>query len=126
MGLPPPASDAPIEVDFTYRGGREVWTRRVGARTMISSQFIAARRPRGWLVERFGPFDFDLEVVVRDGELRLVPRGMRLLGISCPSWLWPLVKASEWEQDGRFRFDVEIGLPLIGRLVRYRGWLIPR
>lgn len=126
FGLPPPTSDAPIEVDFTCRGGREVWTRRVGARTMISSQFIAARRPRGWLVERFGPFDFDLEVVVRDGELRLVPRGMRLLGISCPNWLWPLVKASEREEDGRFRFDVEMGLPLIGRLVRYRGWLIPR
>ena len=27
---------------------------------------------------------------------------------------------------GKFRFDVEIGLPGIGRLVRYRGWLTDR
>jgi len=27
---------------------------------------------------------------------------------------------------GRFNFHVEIGLPLIGRIVRYRGWLMPR
>ena len=28
-------------------------------------------------------------------------------------------------KDGRFRFDVSISLPLIGLLVRYRGWLEP-
>jgi hypothetical protein len=27
--------------------------------------------------------------------------------------------------DGRFRLDVAIGLPLIGTIVHYRGWLIP-
>jgi len=29
-------------------------------------------------------------------------------------------------QDGRFRFHVEIGLPLLGLIVAYRGWLVPR
>jgi hypothetical protein len=34
-----------------------------------------------------------------------------------------VIEAMESEEDGRFRFDVRIGLPLIGQLVRYRGWL---
>jgi hypothetical protein len=30
------------------------------------------------------------------------------------------------DPDGRFRFNVELRLPLgFGRLVRYQGWLIP-
>ena len=37
--------------------------------------------------------------------------------------LWPAIEATETEEEGRFHFDVQIGLPLVGRLVRYRGWL---
>ena len=33
--------------------------------------------------------------------------------------------AIESEEDGCFRFDVAIGAPLIGPIVRYRGWLSP-
>jgi hypothetical protein len=33
--------------------------------------------------------------------------------------------AREWEEDGRFWFDVPIALPLIGLIVHYRGWLAP-
>jgi predicted DCC family thiol-disulfide oxidoreductase YuxK len=29
-------------------------------------------------------------------------------------------------QDGRFHFHVEIGHPLIGLIVRYGGWVVPR
>jgi predicted DCC family thiol-disulfide oxidoreductase YuxK len=39
---------------------------------------------------------------------------------------WPRIKAFETGAGGKFRFDVEIGLPGIGRLVRYRGWLTDR
>ena len=34
--------------------------------------------------------------------------------------------AYESADDGRFNFHVEIRLPLIGSIVRYRGWLMPR
>jgi hypothetical protein len=34
-----------------------------------------------------------------------------------------MIEATETEEQGRFCFDVQIGLPLMGRLVRYRGWL---
>jgi hypothetical protein len=127
FALPPVAADAPIEVDFVARGGRETWIRRVAGRTMRSEQYIGSRRPAGWIVERFGPFAFDLAVPVKDGRLELVMAGVHLGGIPLPRFCWPLVKAVETgDEKGRFRFDVEIGLPWIGRLVRYRGFLTDR
>ena len=84
------------------------------------------RRPSGWIVERFGVFDFDLEVQVGDERLELSMRGMRCCGLPLPRALWPAIEATESEEEGRFRFDVQIGLPLVGRLVRYRGWLTDR
>ena len=127
FALPPEAEDAPIEVDFGVQGGRETWIRRVGGRTMRSEQYIGLRRPMGWIVERFGPFAFDLRMPVKDGRLELMMAGMRFAGMPLPRFCWPLIKAVETEdEEGRFRFDVEIGLPWIGRLVRYRGFLTGR
>ncbi len=126
FALPPAVDDAPIEVEFVVRGGRETWVRRVGGRTMRSRQYIGLRRPEGWIVEQFGPLAFDLRVPVKDGRLELVMAGMRFAGIPLPRFCWPLITAVEAEEEGRFRFDVEIGLPWIGRLVRYRGFLTGR
>lgn len=126
FALPPPGDDAPIEVEFVMRGGRETWIRRVGGRTMRSRQHIGVRRPAGWVVEQFGPIAFDLAVLVKDGRLDLVMSGMRLAGVPMPRFCWPSINANETEKEGRFHFDVEIGLPWIGRLVRYRGFLTSR
>jgi NAD(P)-dependent dehydrogenase (short-subunit alcohol dehydrogenase family) len=121
--LPAATADAPITVEFTASGTGELWTRRIGGWVMRSRQFIGLRRPAGWLVERFGILDFDLLVQVADGRLTLSMRGMRCCGLPLPRALWPMIEATETEEQGRFRFDVQIGLPLMGRLVRYRGWL---
>ena len=123
--LPPPAIDAPIAVAFEVRGGTETWTRRVGGRAMRSRQFVGARKPRGWLVEAFGPIAFDLAFAVQDGGLSLTLVGARFAGVPLPRFLWPRVAARETVDAGRFHFDVAIGLPLLGRLVCYRGWLTP-
>ena len=83
--------------------------------------------PSPWVVEQFGPFAFDLELpLADDGRLSQVIRGARFLGVPLPRFLWPYCVSSEFEQDGRYHFDVMIGLPLVGRLVRYRGWLTDR
>jgi len=124
--LPRAVVDAPLEVDFAVRGGGETWTRRVGGRAMRSRQYIGRRRPAGWIVERFGPLAFDLQLPVKDGRLELVMSGMRFAGVPLPRFCWPRIRAEETEEGGRFRFDVEIGLPWIGRLVRYRGFLTGR
>jgi hypothetical protein len=43
-----------------------------------------------------------------------------------PLALAPREDACELVQDGRFNFQVEIGHPITGLIVRYRGWLVPR
>lgn len=124
--MPPATPDAPIVVEFTVRDGRETWTRHVGARAMRSQQYIGVRRPAGSIVERFGPFTFDLTFSVVEHRLVLVMVGARLLGVRLPRALWPRMAAFESSAEGRFNFDVEIGLPGAGRLVHYRGWLKAR
>jgi uncharacterized protein DUF4166/saccharopine dehydrogenase-like protein len=124
--LPAPAVDAPLSVEFASIDGGEIWTRRLGRRTMRSRQYIGRRKQAGWIVEQFGPFAFDLELAVADGRLELMMRGMRCCGVALPRAVWPRIEANESEERGRFHFDVKIGLALVGQLVRYRGWLTDR
>ena len=42
-----------------------------------------------------------------------------------PASLFEGVRCREFEQDGRYRFEVEARLPLVGRVIRYEGWLLP-
>ena len=59
-------------------------------------------------------------------KLRLVVRRWSAFGVPLPLALAPRGEAFESADDGRFNFHVEIGLPLIGLIVRYRGWLVPQ
>lgn len=52
---------------------------------------------------------------------------LRLGPIALPRALAPKSDTREFvDERGRFRFDVAIGLPLIGQLAHYRGWLEPQ
>lgn len=124
--FPAADSEAPISVEFAMRDASEIWTRRIGRRVMRSRQYIGVRGKRGAVVEQFGPLAFDLDLPIEKGRMDLVVTGVRFLGVSLPRWCWPRVRAFETGGEGKFRFDVEIGLPGIGRLVRYRGWLTDR
>lgn len=126
FGFPRETADAPIDVEFAASGSGELWTRKIGRRVMQSRQFIGLRKPPGWIVERFGLFDFDLEVQAGGQRLTLAMRGMRVFRLPVPRVLWPRIQAIEMEEGGRFCFDVQIAAPLVGRLVRYRGWLTSR
>jgi hypothetical protein len=78
------------------------------------------------LTERFGSLRCTLHVSADHQGLQLRIVAARLGPLSLPRWLTPWTHASERVDElGRFTFDVEIGLPGLGRLVRYRGWLAP-
>ncbi|HQZ14101.1 MAG TPA: DUF4166 domain-containing protein, partial [Devosia sp.] len=48
----------------------------------------------------------------------------RLGRVPIPRMLLPRIRATERvDAEGRHVFDVEIGLPVLGRLVAYNGWL---
>ena len=121
FGFPGEASRVPVRVLIESRDGREYWTRFFNDKPMRS---VMQRAGNGVIEESFGPIAIRLVLVGRPDGLDMVRSTGRLGPIPLPSFLLPTIKAEERTEGGRrHRFDVEIGLPLIGRLVAYRGYL---
>lgn len=120
IGFPPQGEHA-LHLSFHERGGVETWTRDFSGRRFASR--LSFRNGR--LEERFGllRFAFDLPSGTQGLEMRIVR--WRIGPLPLPLALAPRTLAREWEEDGRFHFDVAIGLPLAGPVVHYRGWLEP-
>lgn len=118
MGFPP-AGDHPVHVAFGEHGGKERWTRDFGGHRFSSELSQAGQG----VAERFGPLRFAFDLPSDDAGLRMVLRGWSMSGVPMPRWLGPRIEAREWAEDGRFRFEVGVSMPLIGDVVRYSGWL---
>jgi Domain of unknown function (DUF4166)/Saccharopine dehydrogenase NADP binding domain len=125
VGFPKPGRDLPVQVAFERRGEVEAWRRTFAGRSFTSVHSAGSRRSEHLIVERFGPFAFGMAAVLADGGLRLVLRRWSFLGLPLPLRLAPGGEAYEFAADGRFHFHVELGHPLTGLIVRYRGWLAP-
>lgn len=125
IGFPAATADTPVRVRFDVTHGVETWTRSFGAETFHSAQFAGTGQDEVLLYERFGPLSFAMALVLKDGRLSLVLRHWRAFGIPMPMFLCPRSTAHESVEEGRFHFHVEIGHPLTGLIVRYRGWLVP-
>ena len=120
----PPAGSLPLRLAFVERDGVERWTRDFGGHRFAST--LSAVRG-GRIEERFGPmrFTFDLPAEPEGLEMRL--RRWSAFHIPIPRFLAPRIAAREWQDEqGRFRFDVAVALPLIGDVVGYSGWLRPK
>jgi hypothetical protein len=127
FGFPSAADEVPVRVDFERdHRGVETWRRTFGQHGFVSTQEAGSGRFEHLIVERFGPLAFGLAVVERSGGLHLVLRRWSALGVPMPRVLAPRTTAFEHTSDGRFNFSVDIGLPVLGRLVKYEGWLTPR
>jgi hypothetical protein len=114
--------NVPVEVTLEPYENRETWQRRFGRAGFSSVLAIDARTRQ--LTERFGPVCCTLKIECHPEGLDMCIEDARLLGLPLPRFLTPWTRAYERiDAEGRFTFDVEIGLPGIGRLVRYRGWL---
>ncbi len=121
--FPPSALDVPLTVRMTRGPMSETWERRFGTRA-----FRSVLTPAGpaALYERFGPFRFHLALTGDAQHLGMQVLSGRFLGLPLPRWLCPGCIVREDVAEGRFCFDVDLTHPLVGRLVRYRGWLAPR
>ena len=126
FGLPHAADPVAVSVRIESGPGWERWTRDFGGRCFTS--VLSAVATPGRLVERFGMFSFELGLSVGHGGVLGMPvLAWRLGPIPLPNILGPVsVVTEDVDPQGRFRFDVEMRLPLgLGRVVRYRGWLAP-
>ena len=122
IGFPKGQADCEAEVAIDADGERSIWRRRIGGHGFAS--ILSCPREGGRVSERFGPLSMDLRLTP-EGE-RLIYRvdGWRAGPIPLPRFLCPATDAfEEVDAEGRFVFDVTITAPLLGRLVRYRGWL---
>ncbi|MGE0152866.1 MAG: DUF4166 domain-containing protein [Reyranellaceae bacterium] len=125
MRFPRAGERIAVRVTFAPIEGGEIWRRDFGGRSFSSIQTEGRGRSQHLIEERFGAIGVALACVIEGGRLRLIVRRWSLFGIAMPRLLSPGGEAFEYEQDGRFHFDVELKAPLLGRLVRYRGWLVP-
>ncbi len=123
FGFPKPAESIPVKVSIKSRGYIEHWQRTFGKKSFGSTQTLGSTT--GLISERFGPFSFDLALVIRDEKLMFIVRDWYLLGMRMPRTLAPGGNSFEFSEAGRFHFHVEVSHPLIGLIVRYRGWLTP-
>lgn len=125
IGFPKAGEDVPVSVTFARQGRTELWTRTFAGKAFSSRQAPGRGRSEHLVVERFGSLAIAMAPVVREGGLSLVIRRFSVFGVPLPLWLGPTTTAHEAVVDGRFRFDVEIGHPWTGLIVRYQGWLGP-
>jgi hypothetical protein len=118
VGFPKPGHHR-LHVHFRESGGHETWTRDFSGK-----RFHSHLSQRGsWLVERFGPLRFAFDLPSDAQGLSMVMQRWWIGPLRLPKFMAPRSTAKEWSEDGRFHFDVPIALPVIGRLVHYRGWL---
>lgn len=121
LGLPEPGQRQSVEVRIERRVGREIWTRRFASGQMRTVLDRAANS--ACLQERFGVLTLKF-ALRRDGDgITWQLRGAHILGLPLPRACFGDVLAHCGAQDGRYLFHIDTRLPMIGRLVAYRGWL---
>jgi hypothetical protein len=126
FGFPAAGRVLPTAITIVSDGRAEIWHRRFAGQPILT-ELQPGRLTATAIVERFRfGVAFDLDVAECQGTLRFDVIGMRICGVPMPRWLWPTLAAKESEEAGGFRFDIDIGMRWIGRLIRYRGWVRAR
>jgi NAD(P)-dependent dehydrogenase (short-subunit alcohol dehydrogenase family) len=121
FGFPEPAERVPVRVIIESVEGRERWTRFFDGRPMRS---VMQGIDENMIAESFGVVAVTMKLEARPDGLDMLPHSGRIGPVPLPRFLLPRIRAEERVDElGRHRFDVDIGLPLVGRLVAYRGFL---
>ncbi|WP_170941324.1 DUF4166 domain-containing protein [Elstera cyanobacteriorum] len=123
LGLPAAGSGVPVRIVFEMGPEGDYWERHIGTRR-YASHFVAGPRA-GVVIERMGAFASHFVLTATADRLYLTLDRCAFLGLPLPSWLAPRCSAEEAEIDGALLFDVPIDLPLLGRIIRYRGIVRP-
>jgi len=117
--LPPNGRDVPLSVSIRVDAQGETWARDFGGHRMQSR--LWARD--AVLAERLGAITLLFTLLAFEGRIEWRVVGARFLGMPLPTRWFAGASATEALVDGRYTFDVRATLPIVGLLVRYRGWL---
>ncbi len=122
IGFAKTGTDQPITITMDLKNQKEVWTRTIDGKS-FRSVLSKGVKPHE-IYERFGPVKFKMLFRIEDAKLHYDIVSAKLFGLPFPKFLLPKSISHERVQDGRFVFDVEIKLPVFGRLISYKGWLL--
>ncbi|SLN31276.1 DUF4166 domain-containing protein [Ruegeria meonggei] len=118
------AEDIPVQVRIERNGHEWTWQRDFNGHTTCSR--LIHDHETGSIREKLGWVTLWLKPEVSDGRILIHIRRLSVLGLPCPAFLLPRSSTAEWQgEDGHFWFDVSAEVPMLGRLIRYRGWLTP-
>ncbi len=122
FGFPKAGENQPIRVVFERHGDSESLLRDYGKEKFISH--FADHPEPGVIYETFGPLWFEVECVCSEQGIDMDIRSCRLWNkIPIPLFFLPRTDATERVSGGKYQFDVDISLPLIGRVIWYKGVL---
>jgi hypothetical protein len=125
MRFPRATASVPLQLDIVPQGRGVRWRRSFGDRSFSSLLAVGRGRFDRLLIERFGPMAFGVALVLEGPRLRYIVRRWSVFGIPMPSRWAPGGITREFDDRGRFGFDVELRHSLTGLIVRYKGWLVP-
>ena len=106
----PPAGEHDLHVHFEEEDGVETWTRRFSGKGFHSR--LSLRGPL--LTERFGLLTFGFELPADESGLEMILRALVAGAGPHAVVAGPALRGARMGGRRRFRFDVSIGLPLIG------------
>jgi len=122
FSFPKAGEELPIRVVFKRHGDEETLLRDYGS-SKFETTFKDHPEP-GYMYEIFGSLWFDVECHCSQQGIDMYIRKCRLWNfIPLPLLLLPHTDATERVVDGKYQFDVDISLPLIGRVIWYKGSL---
>jgi len=118
-GFPAPGTDIPVSILFLSEGAADIWYRTFRNRTFASRHSGSDHV----LYEQFGALTFVFRLGGSADAVRFDMTETWLFGITLPRWARPRIAASQSQADGRFRFEIAVDLPVVGRMVRMTGTL---
>ena len=122
--FPKTANATPVTVTLTPKvDGSELWERNFGGKKFSSIQRLGKGRQEHLLMEKFGPVEVAIALIIEDDKLYLETKNWTFLGIPMPKFLMPGGETFETEENGYFVFNVEIKAPILGLIVAYKGRL---
>lgn len=123
LGFPGNGDNIPVKVSFSPDGNGERWTRNFNSHVFSSHQSCGTGKDDHLLIERFGVVSVSMALVVENARLFLRPRRWSVLGVPMPKFFLPNGLSFESEAGGKFRFDVNVSMPIIGLVAAYEGEL---
>lgn len=115
--FPKENSKTHLVVNCYHSGNSMKWYRDFDGHKM-QSHFYSSN---GCLVEKLGPLDLYFHPTEEDGALIYKFGYTKLFGIPMPKFLGPIIRAREYESEGRYSFEVRVYMFCVGLVLAYAG-----